>query len=284
METPMRNLPDVYRGVDDLRAALLPLRREGKTMALVPTMGALHAGHLSLVKKAREHADIVIASIFVNPKQFAPGEDFERYPRTEESDLQKLADYDVFGVFAPNAKEMYPNGFATSIQIEGPALGLETDHRPHFFNGVATVVAKLLLAVLPDIAVFGEKDYQQLRVIKQLARDLHLPTKIIGAPTVREDDGLAMSSRNEYLDAQQRSTARVISETLQTARNALHNGESWIEVRKKALVVLRISGFATDYFELRHGKHLGTPMDAKGARILVAAKVGATRLIDNIEV
>lgn len=280
----MRNLPDVYRGVDDLRAALLPLRREGKTIALVPTMGALHAGHLSLVEKARELADIVIVSIFVNPKQFAPGEDFESYPRTEATDLQKLAEHDVFGVFSPNAKEMYPNGFATSIQIEGPALGLETDHRPHFFNGVATVVAKLLLAVLPDVAVFGEKDYQQLRVIKQLARDLHLPTQIVGAPTVREDDGLAMSSRNEYLDDKERETAITISQTLTTARNALHNGENWIEVRKKALAVLKLSGFATDYFELRHAKHLGTPVDAKGSRILVAAKVGETRLIDNIEV
>lgn len=280
----MKNLPDVYRGVDALRTALVPLRREGKKIALVPTMGALHAGHLSLIDKAREHADIVIASIFVNPKQFAPGEDFESYPRTEETDLHKLADHNVFGVFAPNAREMYPNGFATSIQIEGPALGLETDHRPHFFNGVATVVAKLLLAVLPDVAVFGEKDYQQLRVIKRLAKDLHLPTKIVGAPTVREHDGLAMSSRNEYLDDKERQTAITISQTLTTARNALRNGESWIEVRKKALAALRLSGFTTDYFELRHGKHLGNPIDTSGARILVAAKVGTTRLIDNIEV
>ncbi len=280
----MRNLPDVYRSVDALRAALVPLRREGKTIALVPTMGALHAGHLSLIDKAREHADIVIASIFVNPKQFAPGEDFESYPRTEESDLQKLADHNIFGVFAPNAKEMYPNGFATSIQVEGPALGLETDHRPHFFNGVATVVAKLLLAVLPDVAVFGEKDYQQLRVIERMAKDLHLPTKIIGAPIVREHDGLAMSSRNEYLDDKERQTAIAISQTLTTARNALRNGESWIEVRKKALVALKLSGFTTDYFELRHGKHLGTPIETSGTRILVAAKIGTTRLIDNIEV
>ncbi len=280
----MSNLPQVYRNVDDLRSALLPLRQEGKTIALVPTMGALHAGHLSLVKKAKEQADIVIVSIFVNPKQFAPGEDFESYPRTEASDLQKLADYDVMGVFIPNAREMYPNGFATSIQIEGPALGLETDHRPHMFNGVATVVAKLLLAVLPDVAVFGEKDYQQLRVIKQLAKDLHLPTRIIGAPTVREVDGLAMSSRNEYLDKDQRKTAVTISQALNIARDALHNGESWIEVQKKALATLKLSGFTTDYFELRHAKHLGHPETAKGARILVAAKVGDTRLIDNIEV
>ncbi|SDR39229.1 pantoate--beta-alanine ligase [Pseudovibrio sp. Tun.PSC04-5.I4] len=280
----MRNLPDVYRSVDDIRTALSPLRRDGKKIALVPTMGALHAGHLSLVEKAKEHADIVIVSIFVNPKQFAPGEDFESYPRTENSDLEKLADHDVFGVFAPNGKEMYPNGYATTIQIDGPAIGLESEHRPHFFTGVATVVAKLLLAVMPDTAIFGEKDYQQLCVIKQLAKDLHLPTKILGAPTVREHDGLAMSSRNEYLNEQERTNARTISQTLTTARNALHNGENWIVVQKKALAALKLSGFTTDYFELRDEKHLGTPIDIKGVRILVAAKIGTTRLIDNIEV
>lgn len=280
----MRNLPDVYRSVDDLRTALSPLRRDGKTIALVPTMGALHAGHLSLVEKAREHAEIVIVSIFVNPKQFAPGEDFESYPRTEVSDLEKLADHGVFGVFAPNGKEMYPTGYATTIQIDGPAAGLESEHRPHFFTGVATVVAKLLLAVMPDIAIFGEKDYQQLCVIKQLARDLHLPTKILGAPTIREQDGLAMSSRNEYLTEQERKDARALSQTLTTARTALLKGEDWIDVQNKALAALKLSGFAADYFELRHGKHLGAPIGTKGDRILVAAKIGTTRLIDNIEV
>lgn len=280
----MRNLPQVYRTIKDLRAALSVFRKQDKTIALVPTMGALHDGHLSLIEKAKEEADIVLLSIFVNPKQFAPGEDFTSYPRNEDADIAKAGELGVDGIFAPTSKEMYPSDFATTILVGGPAEGLETDHRPHFFTGVATVVTKLLTAVMPDVAVFGEKDYQQLRVVNQLVSDLHLPIRIVGAPTVREKDGLALSSRNTYLAPEERQKATTLSQTLMTARNALRNGENWNNVQRKALTVLKLSGFKTDYFELRSGEHLTTPLNLNGSRILVAAKLGETRLIDNVEV
>ena len=280
----MKNLPHVHRKIEDLRTSLTAFRRQGKKIALVPTMGALHDGHLSLIEKAKEEADIVLLSIFVNPKQFAPGEDYSSYPRNEDADISKAAELGVNAIFAPTAKEMYPSDFATTIQVSGPAEGLETDHRPHFFTGVATVVTKLLTAVMPDVAIFGEKDYQQLRVVKQLVKDLHLPIQIVGAPTIREEDGLALSSRNNYLAPEERQKATALSQTLMTARNALRNGENWNNVQKKALTVLKLSGFKTDYFELRNGDYLTAPINLDGSRILVAAKLGDTRLIDNIEV
>ena len=197
-------MPELIATIPDLRRALAALKPA--RIAMVPTMGALHAGHVSLVAEARKHADHVVVSIFVNPTQFAPHEDFDAYPRTLEADLAKLGnDSDI--VFAPNAHEIYPRGHATTITVNGPAHGLESDFRPHFFAGVATVVAKLLLAASPDVAVFGEKDYQQLLVVKRLVRDLALPTHVLGAPTLRETDGLAMSSRNAYLSPQERQIA-----------------------------------------------------------------------------
>ena len=195
--------PLVVSTIADLRALLAPRRAQG--IAMVPTMGALHEGHLSLVRAAG--APTVVVSIFVNPTQFAPHEDFDAYPRTLESDLKKLAATGSPIVFAPSAREIYPDGFATMVTVGGPSAGLETDFRPHFFAGVATVVAKLLLAALPGRAIFGEKDYQQLLVIRRLAQDLGLPTEIVGAPIAREADGLALSSRNAYLDPRERSIA-----------------------------------------------------------------------------
>ena len=214
-------MTQIITTVAELRAALAQLKptRTG----LVPTMGALHDGHVSLVQDAKKHCDHVVVSIFVNPTQFAPHEDFDAYPRTLDADLKKLADSAAI-VFAPTAREIYPDGFATTITVGGPSAGLETDFRPHFFAGVATVVAKLLLAALPDVAMFGEKDYQQLLVVRRLVRDLALPVTIIGVPTLREADGLAMSSRNAYLSAEERRIAAnlnvILKETIAKARNS----------------------------------------------------------------
>ena len=204
--------------VDELRRALKP---HHGSVALVPTMGALHDGHVSLVREAARHARFTVVSIFVNPTQFAPHEDFAAYPRDLSGDLEKLEGSGADLVFAPTARDMYPEGFATSITVAGPARGLESDFRPHFFSGVATVVAKLLLAALPDVAIFGEKDYQQLLVVRRLVEDLAIPVTIIGAPTQREPDGLALSSRNAYLDAAQRRTAAAIWSTQVRWRPAL---------------------------------------------------------------
>jgi pantoate--beta-alanine ligase len=251
---------------------------------MVPTMGALHDGHISLVTEAARHADHVVVSIFVNPTQFAPNEDFDAYPRTLDADIEKLSGGTAV-VFAPNAREMYPDGYATTITVGGPSAGLETDFRPHFFAGVATVVAKLLIAAMPDVAVFGEKDYQQLLVVRRLAQDLALPTRIIGAPTLREPDGLARSSRNAYLGAAERRIAGRMNVILQDAiahaksrdvRGAEANG----------VQALKDAGFDTvDYVAIRDAATLDK-IDAldRPARILAAARVGRTRLIDNLAV
>ena len=200
--------------VAELRAALATLKPA--RVGMVPTLGALHAGHVSLVTEARKQAGAVLVSIFVNPAQFAPDEDFDAYPRTLDADLAKLGDAaDI--VFTPTAREIYPDGHATTVCVGGPSAGLETDFRPHFFTGVATVVAKLLIAATPDIALFGEKDYQQLLVVKRLVRDLALPVQIIGAPTVREADGLALSSRNAYLGTAERKVAAQLNGSLKDA-------------------------------------------------------------------
>ena len=195
----MTDTPIIAKTPNEIRAIVEDAQKAGSRVAFVPTMGALHEGHLSLIDFAKTNADLVVVSIFVNPTQFGEGEDFEDYPRTWESDINALAKRGVAAIYAPTASTMYPEGFSTSMSIEGPALELETTFRPHFFGGVAIVVSKLLLSVLPDIAVFGEKDYQQLLVIKQMVRDLHIPVEILGCPTLREADGLAMSSRNAYL-------------------------------------------------------------------------------------
>jgi pantoate--beta-alanine ligase len=267
--------------VTALRAAL-ETRRSG-SIGMVPTMGALHDGHLSLVKEARKDAETVLVSIFVNPTQFAPTEDFGAYPRNLDQDLAKLSGQaDI--VFTPSAKEMYPDGFATSITVGGPALGLESDFRPHFFGGVATVVARLLIAAEPDLAVFGEKDYQQLLVVRQLVRDLALPVEIMAAPTLREADGLAMSSRNAYLASDERRIAGRLNVILKEAAAAARSKTDLRAVEGAAVEALWKAGFShVDYVAIRDAATLDhiTTLE-RPARILAAAKIGKTRLIDNM--
>jgi pantoate--beta-alanine ligase len=269
--------------VTALRAALAG--RKNGSIGMVPTMGALHDGHLALVKEARKDADTVVVSIFVNPTQFAPTEDFGAYPRTLEQDLVKLAGQaDI--VFTPSAKEIYPHGFATTITVCGPALGLESDFRPHFFAGVATVVTKLLIAARPDLAVFGEKDYQQLLVVKQLVRDLALPIEIIGLPTLREADGLALSSRNAYLNTEERQVAGRLNVILKEAIAAGRGSSDLRAVEGVATEALWEAGFShVDYVAIRDAATLDhiTKLE-RPARILAAAKIGKTRLIDNMAV
>lgn len=278
--------PTLHRTVDDLRAAVSAWKREGLRVGMVPTMGALHEGHLQLVRAARERADRIIVTIFVNPTQFAPTEDFGAYPRTEASDVAKLAELGVEAVFAPNALEMYPAGYATTVSMAGPALGLETDFRTHFFSGVATVVSKLLIAGFPDIAMFGEKDYQQLMVVRQMARDLRLPTEIVGLPTIREADGLALSSRNAYLSAEERQTATAISRAMRQAAEAIRAGGSVDAALAAGRSALTEAGFRVDYLVLRNAETLAEIVDVSNEprRMLAAAWLGKTRLIDNIAV
>ena len=269
--------------IAELRAALAALRPA--KIGMVPTMGALHDGHVSLVTEAKKHADHVVVSIFVNPTQFAPNEDFDAYPRTLDADLKKLGDAAAI-VFTPTAREMYPEGFATTVAVGGPSAGLETDFRPHFFAGVATVVAKLLIAALPDIAVFGEKDYQQLLVVKQLVRDLGLPIQIIGAPTLREADGLALSSRNAYLSAEERAIAGKLNQVLHQSIAQVRAGGDMRTVEGAATEVLYEAGFNhVDYVAIRDAETLDhiTALE-RPARILAAAKIGRTRLIDNMAI
>jgi pantoate--beta-alanine ligase len=269
--------------VAELRAALAP--RRAQAIALVPTMGALHDGHLSLVAEARRRAQLVVVSIFVNPTQFAPHEDFQSYPRDLEADLRKLQDSDAL-VFAPTAGEVYPQGFATTVSVAGPALGLESDFRPHFFAGVATVVAKLLLAAMPDAAVFGEKDYQQLLVVRRLARDLALPVEIVGAPILREPDGLALSSRNAYLSAGERRIAGRLNGILRdSAARARASGDLRAAEGAGVEALWQVGFSHVDYVAIRDAESLGhiTTLE-RPARILAAAKVGKTRLIDNMPV
>jgi pantoate--beta-alanine ligase len=272
--------------VSDLRRAIAACKGASpdSRIGMVPTMGALHDGHVSLVNEAHRHSDHVVVSIFVNPAQFAPNEDFEAYPRTLDADMAKLGDAAAI-VFAPNAREMYPQDYATTITVGGPSAGLETDYRPHFFAGVATIVAKLLIAAAPDIAVFGEKDYQQLQVVKRLARDLALATEIIGAPTLREADGLAMSSRNAYLDAGERKIAGqmnvILKDTITNARRSdLRAAEA------TGVAALKSAGFnSVDYIAIRDATTLEEIATLeRPARILAAARIGGTRLIDNFAV
>jgi pantoate--beta-alanine ligase len=273
----------IVHTIADLRAALAPLRAGG--VAMVPTMGALHDGHLSLVRLADKPT--VVVSIFVNPTQFAPHEDFDAYPRDLDSDLKKLASTEKnIIVFAPNAREMYAEGFATSITVGGPSMGLETDFRPHFFAGVATVVAKLLLAALPDTAIFGQKDYQQLLVVTRLAGDLGLPTKIIGAAIAREADGLALSSRNAYLSASERAVAGNLNKVLKDAIARARETGDLRDAEKYGAAALETVGFdKVDYVSIRDAGTLAAATDlSRPARILAAAKIGKTRLIDNMPV
>lgn len=272
-----------------LRGKLASLRAQGRRIALVPTMGALHEGHLALVDIARARAEEVCVSLFVNPTQFAPGEDLDRYPRDEAGDRAKLEARGASLLWAPDVAEMYPDGFATEVHVAGPALGLETDFRPHFFRGVATVVTKLLLQVLPDVAVFGEKDYQQLQVIRRLVADLDIPVEIVPGPTMREADGLALSSRNAYLSPEERRQAPALHRALRAAGDAVLAGDDPAKAEAAATQSLLEAGFASvDYVAVRHAESLapvGAAEIAAGAplRVLGAARLGTTRLIDNLD-
>jgi pantoate--beta-alanine ligase len=275
----------VVRTVPALRRAVDGLRARKATIALVPTMGALHDGHVSLVRLAKRRAQKVVVSIFVNPTQFAPTEDFSSYPRTWKADVAKLAAEKVDLIWNPDLKAMYPEGFATRIVPEGPATaGLEDRFRPHFFGGVATVVGKLFTQVRPDFAIFGEKDFQQLRVVTQMARDLDLGIKVIGSRTVRESDGLAMSSRNVYLSPEQRLQATTLYRAMKESAKRLKAGEDVEAAMANGAELITGAGFALDYFEARHAETLAPIQSMKDGpvRILVAAKIGTTRLIDNI--
>jgi pantoate--beta-alanine ligase len=277
----------IVRTIPALRRAIDGLRAKKATTALVPTMGALHDGHVSLIRMAKRRATKVIVSIFVNPTQFAPSEDFGSYPRTWKADVAKLAAEDVDLIWNPDVKTMYPDGFATKILTEGPAVAdLEDRFRPHFFGGVATVVGKLFTQVRPDFAVFGEKDFQQLRVVTRMARDLDLGVKVIGSRTVRERDGLAMSSRNVYLSPEQRRAAPELYRAMKETAQALRAGDDIKAAMAGGAGLIAAAGFALDYFEVRHAETLAPIASVKDGplRILVAAKIGTTRLIDNIAV
>ncbi len=280
--------PTIAKTVTALRRQIARWRKSGETIALVPTMGALHDGHLSLVRLARRRADRTVVSIFVNPAQFAPSEDFSTYPRTFDADIALLAEEKADLVWAPaNVAVMYPEGFATRIVPEGPATaGLEDAFRPDFFKGVATVVAKLFTQVAPDVAVFGQKDYQQFKVVTRMARDLDLPLRVIGAPTVRERDGLAMSSRNVYLSAEERAVAPVLHRVLQLCANKIAEGRPLATILADGRDAVERAGFVLDYLEARHAETLAPIKSAKDGpvRLLVAARLGNTRLIDNVGV
>jgi pantoate--beta-alanine ligase len=283
----MARKPIIVRTLPPLRKAIAALRQKRKSIALIPTMGALHDGHFSLVRQAQKRADAVVVSIFVNPTQFAPTEDFGAYPRNFERDVAALEKLGVDLVWAPTDTAMYPDGFSTALSPGGPAkAGLEDAFRPHFFGGVATVVAKLFLQVTPDIAMFGQKDYQQLKVVTRMARDLDLPVKVIGCATLREKDGLALSSRNVYLSPAERQTAPVLYRVLKDSAVRIKAGEAPPKVLADGRTVIESAGFALDYLEARHAETLAAVNGLSDGpiRLLVAARLGKTRFIDNIGV
>jgi pantoate--beta-alanine ligase len=277
----------VAHTIPALRRAVLQWKAAGEPLALVPTMGALHAGHIALVRAARRRAPRIVVSIFVNPAQFAPEEDLTTYPRTLNSDRAMLAQLPVDLIWAPSTELMYPPGFATRVAPAGPATaGLEDRFRPHFFAGVATVVAKLLIQCAPDFAMFGEKDYQQLKVVSRMTKDLDLPAKIIAVPTVREKDGLALSSRNGYLTASERALAPTLHHVLRDSAGKIARGEFLPKVLDDGGAAIERAGFMLDYFEARHAETLnpvGSVADGP-VRLLAAARLGKTRLIDNLAV
>jgi pantoate--beta-alanine ligase len=269
-----------------LRAAIRGWRAQGQTVGLVPTMGNLHEGHFSLVKLARARADRVVATVFVNPTQFGPSEDFARYPRTLAQDQAGLAEHGCDVLFAPEVATMYPFGAQHGVSLHVPQITdtLEGAHRPGHFDGVATVVCKLFNLVQPDLAVFGQKDFQQLKVIERMVRDLSLPVKVMSAPTLRADDGLALSSRNQYLSAEERGRAPQVYATLQQMRELSAQGHSPAAVEQAALARLRRAGFVPDYAVIRRAEDLAEPAEGErtGLVALIAAKLGNTRLIDNL--
>jgi pantoate--beta-alanine ligase len=269
-----------------LRATIRGWRSKGQTVGFVPTMGNLHAGHQSLIKLARARTDRVVATVFVNPTQFGPNEDFERYPRTLVQDQAALADGGCDLLFAPDVFTLYPFGAEHSVSLRVPGITemLEGAHRPSHFDGVATVVCKLFNVVQPDVAVFGQKDFQQLKVIERLVRDLSLPVKVMSAPILRADDGLALSSRNQYLSIVERARAPVIYDTLLKMRELSAKGHHWQALEQTAVARLKRAGFAPDYAVIRRVEDLAEPKDGetKGLIALIAARLGKTRLIDNL--
>jgi len=269
-----------------LQQAIREARRKGRGIAFVPTMGNLHEGHLNLVRKARELCDTVVVSIFVNPMQFGPGEDWETYPRTLTADKEKLFAEGVQALFAPEVDEVYPDGMDAQSQVQVPELSetLCGADRPGHFTGVATVVAKLFNIAQPDVAVFGEKDFQQLSIIRKMVRDLCMPIEIVGIPTTRAEDGLALSSRNGYLTSEQRGTAPLLNQTLQECREAIACGfDNYRELEAHAKLKLIQAGFEPDYFEIRDAHTLRDVEEStEEVAILAAARLGRPRLIDNV--
>src|SRR5215208_777548 len=276
---------NIARTIADLRRQVAAWRGRGGRIGLVPTMGAIHAGHLALVHAARGQCERFVASLFVNPKQFGPSEDFTAYPRDEAADFAAFEKAGVDLVFTPTVAEMYPPGFAAAVRVGGISEGLDGAFRPGHFEGVATVVAKLLLQCLPDAAYFGEKDYQKLMVVRRLVRDLDIPARIEGVPTLREADGLALSSRNVYLSPEERRTAPLLYRVLCDAAGRIAQGDKIAGALDQGVAALRAAEFAVDYLELRDAADL-TPVEllAGPARLLAAARLGRTRLIDNIAV
>lgn len=272
----------------DMHGEVRAWRRHAERIGFVPTMGNLHAGHLRLVDVARQHCDKVVVSIFVNPMQFGAGEDYARYPRTLEADQAQLEERNVDVLFLPEVDSMYPHGYqqTTFVEVPGLSSGLEGSQRPGHFRGVATIVNKLFNIVQPDVAVFGEKDFQQLLVIRRMVHDLDMPIEILGETTVREADGLAMSSRNQYLSAQERQQAACLYETLQYVRERLlANGVDPTDLEQDAIMRLEKQGFSPDYVAIRHSETLQEPKSPSDTLvILAAARLGATRLIDNLRV
>ncbi len=278
----------VVRSRTELSDAISSIRNSGSRIGLVPTMGALHNGHITLIGESRRRSDHTVASIYVNPAQFAPGEDFDAYPRTLEADLAALAEAGCHLVYLPREEDIYPQGSRTHVRVEGLSDRLDGQFRPHFFYGVTTVVARLFAQVRPDLAVFGEKDFQQLQIIRQMVRDIGFPIEIIGAPTVRDADGLAQSSRNAYLDARQRRDAGAMFAALHRARMRLKAGAMLSESLEEASASLRAAGFGPiDYVEAVAADTLEPlPQDRADwpgeVRLLAAAWLGKTRLIDNL--
>ena len=278
---------ETVRTVADLRAAVAAWRQDGLSVGLIPTMGALHEGHLALARAAKDGCDRAVASIFVNPAQFGPTEDLDRYPRREAEDAAALAALGVELIFAPSEQEMYPQGFVPTVSVAGVAERLEGAHRPGHFAGVTTVVSKLLIQARADRAYFGEKDYQQLRVVTRMARDLDIATEIVGVPTVREADGLALSSRNEYLSPEQRAVAPALNRALVETAAAVAAGGAASKAIAEAEAALIGAGFdAVDYVAVADAETLGPieEMAGRPARVLAAACLGKTRLIDNVPV
>ncbi len=272
------------RRLEDLREALSAFRAAGERVVLVPTMGALHDGHMALVEAARRAGDRVVVSIFVNPLQFAPSEDLDKYPRKEQADSRLLTSAGVDLLWMPPVEVMYPDGFATSVSVSGVSEVLDGAHRPGHFDGVATVVTKLFNQVRPDVAVFGEKDWQQLAVIRRMVADLDMGIEILGVLTQREDDGLALSSRNIYLAPEDRARAVALPRALGVAERAIAKGGDADAALDQAREMLAAAGFEVDYVALADAETLGEPRPGQPLRLLAAARIGGTRLIDNIPV